>query len=91
MFTQSNLAVSSPERPRKGGKPKPREMKKWKFYSTASEEMMKYVNNEENKNFVRVQTETPIHNPTTVPNNYHTNIPTFIFCSLEEGVMRRVK
>ena len=52
---------------------------------------MTYVDNEENQNFERVKTETPTHTPTTVPNNYHTKIPTCMVLSIEEGVMRIVK
>ena len=52
---------------------------------------MTYTNNEENQNFERVQTETPMHTPTPVPNNYHTKILTCMILSMEEGFMRRVK
>ena len=55
-FTEWNLAVNIPERQRRGGQPKFRELKNWKFYSIASEEMLKYVDNEEDQNFERVQT-----------------------------------
>ena len=52
---------------------------------------MTSVDNEENQNFERVQTETPMHTTTPVPKNYHTKIPTYIICSMKEGVMRRMK
>ena len=46
VFTTWNLAENSPERPRRGGKPKFRDLKRWEFYSVSSEEMMKYMDNE---------------------------------------------
>ena len=52
---------------------------------------MPYVDNEEDKDFEIVQTETPIHTTTPVTNNYHTKIPTFIIFFMEDGVTRRVK
>ena len=52
---------------------------------------MTYVDNKENQNFERVQTETPMYTPTPLPNNCYTNIPTSMVCSMEEGVMRRLK
>ena len=44
---------------------------------------MKNVNNEGNKHFERVQNETPMHNTPPVPNNYHTEISTFMILSME--------
>ena len=49
------------------------------------------MDNKENQNFERVQTETPMYIPTPVPNNFYTKIPTCIVYSMEEVVMRRVK
>ena len=90
-FTAWNLAVNSPDRPRIGGQPKSKELKKWEFYSIASEEMLTYVDNKEYQNFGRIQTGTPMHTPTPVPKNYHTKITTCMICSVEEDVTRRVK
>ena len=42
------------------------------YFSIAFEEMMAYVDKEENQNFERVKTETPAHTPTPVPKSYHT-------------------
>ena len=59
-----------------------RELKNWEFYSIASEEMMIYVDNDENQNFKRVKTETHIHTTTPVPKYCHTKIPTCMNCSM---------
>ena len=91
VFMAWNLAVNSPERPIRGGQPKIRDMKKWEFYSIDSEEMVTYLYKEENQNFERVQTETPMHTPTPVTNSYHTKIPIYIIYSMEEVVVRGVK
>ena len=90
-FKAWNMEVDSPDRPILVGQPKFRELKTWEFYSIASKEMMTYVDNVENQNFKRVQTEIPMNNPTPVPKHYHTKIPTCMIFSMEEVVMRRFK
>ena len=81
-FTAWNLVLNIPDIPRRGGQKKFRELKNWEFYSIASEEMMIYVDNDENQNFKRVKTETHMHTTTPVPKNCHTNIPTCMICSM---------
>ena len=53
--------------------------------------MMTYMENEGYQNFERVQTETPMHTPPTVPNVYHTKTPTCMVSYMEEVIMIRVK
>ena len=50
-FVAWNLVVKISERTRIGGQKKFRDLKKWEFYSIASEEMMIYEYNEGNQNF----------------------------------------
>ena len=38
-----------------------------------------------------MKTETHMYTLAPVPKNYHSKIPTCIICSMEEGVVRRVK
>ena len=45
VFIVWNLAENIPERPIRGGEKKIRDLKNWKFYSIALEEMMTYVDN----------------------------------------------
>ena len=82
-FTVCNLAVNTPEITIQGGQPKSRELKKWEFYSIDSEEMVTYLYKEENQNFERVQTETPMHTTTPTPNSYHNKIPNFMISPME--------
>ena len=81
-FTAWNFVLNIPEIPRRGGQKIFKELKNWEFYSIASEEMMIYVDNDENQNFKRVKTETHMHNTTPVPKTCHTKIPTGMICSM---------
>ena len=80
-----------PERPIRGGHRKVRELRKWEFYSVASEEMVTYVDNKENQTSEMVQTEIPTHTHTPVPKNEHTTMPVFMIFYIEECLIIGVK
>ena len=66
-FTAWNLATNIEDRNRRGGVVNHRELKKWEFYSVASEEMMTYAEYDDDASGQQAHGQGTSHTPVPVP------------------------
>ena len=90
-FAAWNISINECSSGSRGGMRNRRPLVKWEFYAVAAEELMSYVDRDEQTPATLEQNViASLHRPEEIPTRFNRKIPMCMICSMEESIARKV-